>query len=238
MIEWEPEGEGRPEWDEGGRREGGAGQEGDPYLGDDGRFGPPWEDPGAGEWLQRLGQTVAAGVRTPEELFRTLRLTGGFWPPLFFYALVMAPSIVVGNALERPFGFITGAADGGWVLGLLALLLFLPVAIPLGLFVSSGITHLMLLIFGWANRPFEATFRVNAYGYGSVAWTFAIPFCGSFIGWIWGVLLEVVGVSQVHGISAGKAAVAVLLPIAVLMGAAACLAAVAGVAVLGALFAA
>jgi len=214
-----------------------GGSDGDAAT-EDARLGPPWEDPGAGEWFQRLSQTVVAGVKTPEALFRSLRLSGGFWQPLFFYALVMAPALLVGTVLEQPFGFITGAGGGEWVLGFVAMVLLLPIGIPVGLFVSSGITHLMLMIFGWANRPFEATFRINAYGYGAVAWTFAIPFCGSFIGWIWGVVLEVLGVSVVHGISTGKAAVAVLLPLFVLMIIGACLAAVLGVAVFGALLAA
>ena len=236
MMEWERD----RDWDGDSWGPGGPGGSGG-MSGDaaeDQRVGPPWEDPAAGEWYERLGKTVVAGVKTPEELFRTLRLTGGFWQPLFFYALVMAPALLVGTVLEQPFGFITGAGGGEWVLGLVATVLLLPIVIPVGLFVSSSITHLMLMIFGWANRPFEATFRINAYGYGAVAWVFAIPFCGTFVGWIWGVVLEVLGVSMVHGISTGKAAVAVLLPLFILMAIGACLAAVLGVAVFGALLAA
>jgi len=55
---------------------------------------------------------------------------------------------------------------------------------------------------------------VVAYSGGVTALISVIPLCGGFIGAIWQVVLVIVGLAETHRISTGKAAAAVLLPVA------------------------
>ncbi|TVQ33346.1 MAG: hypothetical protein EA370_11840 [Wenzhouxiangella sp.] len=197
------------------------------------REGPPWENPSAGDFFQRLWQTVVQGVSSPSELFANMRTTGGLISPLVFYVLIIGAGAIVSTALEMPFGLLGGSGGADAILGFFLVLILLPVLLPIGLFVSSGITHLALMVFGGANKPYEATFRVNAYAYGSVGWVWAIPFCGSLVGGIWGIVLEIIGVARVHEVSTGKAAAAVLVPLAIIAMFGACVALIFGLAVFG-----
>lgn len=204
------------------------------------RSGPPWENPDAGDLFQRGWKTIVQGVTEPYELFDQMRITGGLFQPLLFYVIIIGLALIISMVLEMPFRLIGGGLGDEQLFGMgfgvfffLGFLAVLPILLPIGLLISSGLTHLGLMIFGAARQPFEATFRVNAYAYGSVGWTWAIPFCGSMIGGIWGIVLEIVGIARVHEVSTGKAVAAVLVPIAVLFGLGFCLFAAFGLAVIG-----
>lgn len=198
-----------------------------------GRQGPPWENPDAGDLFQRLWQTILLGIKEPAELFENMRISGGLLQPLFFYAIIVGLALIISLLLELPFQLLLGTSAGEQFIGLIIFLVLLPILLPIGLFISAGLTHLALTLLGTANQSFEATFRVNAYAYGTVGWVMAVPFCGSLIGFVWGIVLEVMGIARVHQVSTGQAAAAVLIPIAVIMVLGFCLAAVFGVALVG-----
>jgi len=90
-----------------------------------------------------------------------------------------------------------------------------PVMIAIGLFVSSAILHVLLMLFGGAPRGFEATFRVRAYAE-AAALLRLIPGCGTPVYVVYILVLAIVGLSEAHGVSRGRAAAAVLLPLVVL----------------------
>lgn len=164
-----------------------------------------------------------------------MRTTGGLVQPLIFYAVIVGAAVIVSLILEMPIQLILGSPFGEAIFGFILVLVLLPILLPIGLFISSGLTHLALMVFGSAKQPYEATFRVNAYAYGSVGWTWAIPFCGSLIGGIWGIVLEIIGIARVHQVSTGMAAAAVLVPVAILILLAFCVAAIFGAALFGVL---
>ena len=66
-----------------------------------------------------------------------------------------------------------------------------------------------------AKRGFAATFAACAYGCAPLV-LLAIPECGSIVAVIWLVVLTGIGMKVTHGISAGGAAAAVLVPYFVL----------------------
>jgi hypothetical protein len=90
-----------------------------------------------------------------------------------------------------------------------------PVFIVVALFVSSGILHLALLALGGATRGFEGTFRVSGYSQAASIFNI-IPGCGGLIGLVYAIVLLVIGLSEAHGISRGKAAAAVLVPLVII----------------------
>jgi hypothetical protein len=87
-----------------------------------------------------------------------------------------------------------------------------PVVMLAALFIWGGILHLCLLLVGGAREGFETTVRVYAYSTGPALFQW-FPICGGPIGLVWGIVLQIVGLSKAHGISGGRAAAAVLLPL-------------------------
>jgi hypothetical protein len=89
--------------------------------------------------------------------------------------------------------------------------------IAFSIFVGSAITHLCVMIVGGNKKGFEATFRALAYAFGGNLFGL-IPFIGGTIGGIYSLVLMIFGIREGHGISTGKAVLAVLLPVIVVVG--------------------
>ncbi len=90
-------------------------------------------------------------------------------------------------------------------------IIFIPIGVVIGLFISGGIYHLILMLVNGAKNGFEST--INVVAYSSAALIFGlIPFCGSTIGWIYQVVLNVIGLTEAHETTTGKALFAVLFP--------------------------
>ena len=194
--------------------------------------GPPWED------RERLGfgvafvDTTKGVLAEPADFFRRMRPSGGLGAPLFYGVLVGYLGLVVTSlyqlvwhlvsagpavpAGDSPAERLAAALQGGTTPLQFALNLVLgPVLVAAGLFLGGGIYHVMLLVLGGARRDFEATLRVACYS--SATQLFQIvPGCGGLVALVWGIVVAVVGLSEVHGISRGKAAAAVLLPLVLL----------------------
>jgi hypothetical protein len=109
------------------------------------------------------------------------------------------------------------------------------ITILLGLFICAAVLHLFVLLVGAAKASasgFEGTFRVVAYA-STASLAQVIPFVGGLITLVWWIFLSIKGIQRIHRTTSGRAAAAVLLPIAAV---AVCLF-IAMIAVLGLLFA-
>jgi len=91
--------------------------------------------------------------------------------------------------------------------------LILPALILVVFFIEAAVFHLMLLIMGGANQPFETTARVVAYATGSTAVFQAVPMCGGLISFAWAIIVIIIGLAHAHETSVGRAVAAVLLPL-------------------------
>jgi len=92
----------------------------------------------------------------------------------------------------------------------------LPILLTIGFFIMSGIFHICLMVVGAGKRGFETTFRVVAYA--SSAQVFAIvPFLGGFIIVIYNLVLWTIGFRESHRTTTGRALIAVLLPMAIMI---------------------
>ncbi len=91
-------------------------------------------------------------------------------------------------------------------------MIFAPIGITIGLFIASGVYHLIFIILGWAKRDFEATFRAMAYSYGPMIFL-VVPFCGSFVAGIWSIVLIIIGFKHMQQTTGGKAAFVYFLPL-------------------------
>jgi len=115
-----------------------------------------------------------------------------------------------------PFGRnVLGQLSAGLIF--LVLAVAVPVCVMLGMFVYSAVLHLFLLITRGGPNGFEATFRVVAYSQAAQMWELA-PVVGSWVSRIWQLVIQVIGLRQIHGVSYARIIIAFLLPVAVLTG--------------------
>jgi hypothetical protein len=80
------------------------------------------------------------------------------------------------------------------------------------LFIFAGIYHLFLMIVKGANKNFETTFNVVAYGMAAQI-AEIIPFLGTVIAWGYGIVLSIIGLTEAHETDGWKAVFAVFAPI-------------------------
>lgn len=133
-------------------------------------------------------------------------LTGGlgdmlafFWPVLLF-SLGLLP---FADSIFEPL-------NGIWIF--LTLMVGIPVAVVLKMIFYSSILHLMLLMVRGGKGGYKATFRVVAYSQAALAWN-VIPFMGAWIATVWKLVIQVIGLHEIHHISYAKVIVAFLLPV-------------------------
>jgi len=184
--------------------------------------------------MERIGfwkglcDTITGVLFAPTNFFARMPVVGGIGKPLLFGLLVGTVSTVVEHLVAlsgwwwwpMSLRHYPGMADFPqlfplWIsrTALLPLvLLSAPMRVLVGMLVWAGIMHLSLMLVGGARRGVEATFRVVAYS--EAASLFSIfPFCGSIIALPWMIVVQVIGFTQAHQISSGKAIGAVLLPL-------------------------
>lgn len=114
------------------------------------------------------------------------------------------------------FGFQQNEAVAAFMAGTAFMIisaLILPALILLVFFIQAGVFHLMLLIVGGARQSFETTARVVAYTTGATALFQMVPFCGWLIGFVWSIIVLILGLACAHETSTGRAVAAVLLPL-------------------------
>jgi hypothetical protein len=185
-----------------------------------GERGPtPWEQEKS---FGTLVETVKAAALNPTEFFRTLSWQGdGHYT--YLLAVGWIPT-VVGTGAVYLFQGLAGLASGtregaaagiGVAVGMTAcLVVMVPVQLFMGLFIGGLIAHVCLKLVGGANAPLEATFRVLAYAQSAAVLNF-IPFCGGVVSGIWALVLQIIGLKEVHETTYGKVILAVLLPMIV-----------------------
>lgn len=186
-----------------------------------GRRNTAWEEEGAQWTFGGLTATLRESLFHPSEFFRKMNVTGGLSNPLL-YALITGMigwtayyfwEIVFHDTFRE---FLPSQARTGLDVfaetGLAVKALLTPFMVIAGLFIWSGVLHLLLLLIRGAKNGFEATFRVVSYINGASVFLI-LPLCGGLLCGVWTLVLAVIGLRDAHGTSGGKAAFVVLLPI-------------------------
>lgn len=181
-----------------------------------------WEDMENLGFFRAFLGTVGEALFHPSRFYRRMPVEGGLIHPLIF-ALVMG---VLGGLLGLIYQFLMMSFVGSMFeprgLGgfgvpmMIGSAIGLPILTIIGLFIASGILHVCLMIVRGNRKGFEATFRVIAYAMSTQVFGI-IPFLGGAIGGIWALVIEIVGIRESHGISTGRAALAIFFPILVIL---------------------
>lgn len=181
---------------------------------------PAWES-GEG-FIRSFFITTKEVLFSPTHFFKKVTKEQGYWAPLI-YGVICG---VIGGCAAALWQWIFASRFipakilsmiPFFSIFLILFLIALPFMIAFSILIGSGITHLCLMIVGGNRKGFELTFRVLSYAYSGNLFGI-IPFIGSTIGGIYSLVLTIFGVREGHGISTGKAVLAVLLPLIILLG--------------------
>ena len=194
----------------------------------------PFEDPGK-DFFTGLFETIKLVLFQPTKFFRDYKLDGTMGRPILFtlvvgwfssiisliWGLMISESIftlfrTLGEHLPQFEGFeweqLEHLGASGGVSDFIFGVVMAPVTILVALFIMAGIYHLFLMIVKGANKSFETTFNVVAYGMASQL-AQIIPFCGGLISWIYGIVLGIIGLTEAHETDSWKAVFAVFSPL-------------------------
>jgi hypothetical protein len=169
--------------------------------------------------VQSFISTVQRVVLQPVDFFRGILRRGDFLNPLIFAIICAVISAVIGGIIGLLFSVATGQQGfGGAILGFLGSVIGAPIGAAIVLFIWSGLLHLLvMLLVKPSNAGFEATFRVNSYT-STVQLVSWIPIIGWLIALVWGIVLSILGIREVHSTTTGTAALVVLIPAVVVFG--------------------
>ena len=182
----------------------------------------PWEDRSRLGLWPGIFQTFRNVLFHPVNFFRTLHFEGGLKEPLAFGLLFGS----LGMMFSLFWQFLLAAWGFGGSLKSLSslfpvtlifplLLILSPLLVGLGLFIMSGILHLLLRIVRGGSHGFEATFRVVAYGQATQIFA-VVPFIGGFVGGLWLLVIEIIGLREMHETSYLRVILAFAIPVALI----------------------
>lgn len=183
-----------------------------------GRF--PWPPAEHDSILGAFADTWRGSALEPRRFFAALPPHRSIGPALLYY-LPLGIAVAGAGLFWRLIG--GGLGDMGPLsdLGIegssmspLIEFLTSPLVLLLSLFVSAGVTHLMLKMIGAPRRDVGTTVRVFAYAY-SPQILGVIPWLGQVVGGVWMVVLAIIGLREAHRTTTMKAALAVLIPLAI-----------------------
>ena len=188
----------------------------------------PWEDMASLGFFTAFFRTMKEVLFSPTVFFRRMPVSQGIPSPLFYGVIISFLATTVGLLEQYAFSGLMGSLTGGEEMKgmegvnffqaafLLIYAFLLPILLTIGFFIMSGIFHICLMVVGAGKRGFETTFRVVAYA--SSAQVFAIvPFLGGFIIVIYNLVLWTIGFRESHRTTTGRALIAVLLPMAIMI---------------------
>src|SRR5258706_12177869 len=189
----------------------------------------PWERRDEIGLAAALIETTKEVLTGPTDFFRRMPVAGGVGSPLLYAVIIGYLGILVSAVYSAVFMLVGGAARGaigafgdrpagarmveafsGWG-GIIGQVLFGPFGIVIGLFLSTAITHLMLMLLDGASQGFEATFRVRSYAMAASVLSI-VPFCGGAIGAGLGLVVFVIVLAEAPRIPVLEGARPALLP--------------------------
>jgi len=186
----------------------------------------PWERRADHGIWAGISRTSMAVLFSPKSFFARTRVGGGIREPLAFGLLTGS----AGMMFEIFWQFLLFGAMGDTLSPLLetflgpnaTTLLFLgimalsPLLVLIMILITSAILHLLLSIVGGGKSGFEGTFRVVSFS--QAAQLFGLlPVLGSLFGALWLVVVQIIGLREIHETSYLRVGVALAIPLALLL---------------------
>ena len=188
-----------------------------------GRDGNAWNNP----WENRSGRSAAAAFAEtvqqtlfhPAAFFRGTAPDSGAGAALLYAMLVGTLSIAVAFLWQRALGDQLAVDHGGRFLtffsdriALVVMLIIVPVAVASLCIIGAAVQHVALRVLGGATGTYRTTLKAVCYSSSALAFN-VFPLCGTLIGAVWQVVVQVIGMRELHRTSTARAFWAWFLPI-------------------------
>ena len=179
----------------------------------------PWES-GEG-FISAFFRTTRDVLFSPTQFFKRVGNGEGYWAPLIHGVIIGI--IGFGGSLLWQWFILSQwvpfqrFSDLPYSSYFTLLTIALPLVVAFFIFFCSVLAHLSLMIVGGNKKGFQTTFRAVSYSL-SGSLLGIIPFIGSTIGFIYMLILTILGTREGHGISTGRAFLGVLLAVIMTIG--------------------
>jgi hypothetical protein len=194
----------------------------------------PWETWREVGRLRAFWETWKQAMSNPVAFFRRVPKQGNFVLPMYYGIICQSLAIILMWAYQAGFhaiptlmnmtadfgGYGPWTMDMSWpsmMILVTALVVIAPVFAVAGLFCTSAIYHVCLMVLGGARHGFEGTFRAVCYG-SSAQGLSVIPMIGSVVAGVWSLVLTVIGIKEIHQTNYVRAILAVVLPVVICCG--------------------
>ena len=182
-----------------------------------------WENRGqSGSW-KAIYETVKGVLFSPTDFFGKMTFQGGAKDPLIFGIMIGSIGTMFGFfwSFLMMWGSILSLGEGRIdpsLMGVIFILLmvFSPLLITITILLTSAIMHLLLLITGAGKHRFEATLRVVSYSQATQIWG-VVPIVGGIVGNLWFLIVQIIGLREIHETSYWRIFVALLIPFAFIL---------------------
>ncbi|MEW6433591.1 MAG: Yip1 family protein [Myxococcota bacterium] len=161
-----------------------------------------------------LSGAKAEGSLGGSVLFTLLSTLAGYGTTIVLYVVAFVPMMLFGLSKSENAPALSGVFVGVGAVVYVVLLLAMQTA---GVLVLGGLDHLMLRLLGASPKGYKVSVRANALALGP-SLVGLVPFCGLYVFPIWCLVLRIIALRHFHQTTAGKAALAVLVPIVLLCG--------------------
>lgn len=177
-----------------------------------------WEDPSLA-FPFNAWRSWRKSLFEPTSFFRRLDHGGAMSRPVLYFLLVSVLGAFF-HLIWQAYLYTPLTGDAGTYGGELYVVQFFatPFAVLLFLGIQTLILHLFVLMLAPEHRSMGSTARVLCYASGP-ALLAVVPVLGSLAAGVWGLVLQVVGIREVHRTSTGRAVVVALGPLFLLLGA-------------------
>lgn len=182
----------------------------------------PWPPPAGESALDALAATWWASTFRPTRFFRAMPDPPPLAPALLYYLIVGVTAAAINlfwRSLFRLLGSeglgsfyeAMGVSPAAW--SPLVNFLLSPLTLALELLVAFAVIHGLLWMLGGARRGARTTLAVLCFAYSPRLFV-VVPVLGEIIGAIWMVVVAIIGLREAHRTDGWRAALAVLLPLA------------------------
>lgn len=181
----------------------------------------PWEERAGRGALAAFAETLQQALFHPVVFFRGTAPDRGAGQALLYAVIVGTLSIAVAFLWQRALGERLPFAHGGQFLrffedreALAGISLFLPIGVAIGNLVWAAVLHVSLAVLGGAHGTYGTTLKSVCYSSSATAFN-VFPVCGAAVGAVWQVVLQVIGLRELHRTTTGRAFWAWFLPFVV-----------------------
>ena len=188
---------------------------------DGGAWNNPWEERAGRGPLAAFAETLQQTLFHPVAFFRGTAPDRGAGAALLYAVLVGTISIAVAFLWQRALGERIAEEFSGRYFDffgrlpvLAGLSVFLPIGVALGTVVWAAVLHVSLAVLGGARGSYTTTLKAVCYSSSATAFN-VFPVCGAAIGAVWQIVVQVIGMRELHRTSTARAFWAWFLPFVV-----------------------